>query len=413
MGSVSGQAQQQRDAKLIPADAVRVELDQPVVVDRAPPEIKEWGRWRMPKLSWLPDGELGLTFQLGRDHYCDQGDAAPLFRSRDQGRTWQRSEWPSPRFAGHPVISRLNDGDYWCFPSVTGIEFDPARIPPPIVTWNDSGCVFPIYRLADFPEEVQRWYRDLVALRWSPKTGRWSEEPVRWDHAGQLVFTYDDQPQKIPGVWGQKVYFETPVVRLGDELVHVDYWTLWEPTPGRSPQGWDSWLMVSRDNGRSWMRRSRLTAPTGGRMDCEPVVERTLDDGLVGVIRTEPGQPMQLVRSRDRGHTWTAAENLIGYGVFPWLQQLDNGVLVLAYGRAPGTWMSFSLDGGVSWTQPHALLEEDEKTLREHGSSDGYTSIVALDRDSVLVTYGDRNLVDPGGVRRKSILTRRVRVTPR
>jgi hypothetical protein len=139
----------------------------------------------------------------------------------------------------------------------------------------------------------------------------------------------------------------------------------------------------------------------------------TLDDGLVGVMRVERGHPMLLVRSRDRGHTWTQPENLLGYGVFPWLQQLENGVLVLTYGRAPGTWMTFSLDGGVSWTKPHALLDEDQQTLRELGSSDGYTSMVALDRDSFLVSYGDRHLKDERGERRKSILTRRVRVTPR
>jgi hypothetical protein len=402
-----------REAKLIPADAVRVEAEAPVVVDRAPPEVKEWGRWRMPKLSWMPEGDLALTFQLGRDHYCDQGLPAPLFRSSDQGRTWRRAEWPSPRFAGHPVISRVHDGDYWCLPSGTGIELDPARIPKPFVTWNEGGCAFPIYRLGEFPAEVRDWFRDLVALRWSPATKRWSEEQVRWDHRDQCTFTYDDKPQKIPGVWSQKVYFETPAVRLGNELVHVDYWSLWEPTPGQAPQGWDSWLMVSSDNGRSWTRRSRLSAPTGGRMDCEPILERTLDDGLVGVMRVEPGHPMLLVRSRDRGHTWTQPENLLGYGVFPWLQQLENGVLVLTYGRAPGTWMTFSLDGGVSWTKPHALLDEDAQTLKEHGSSDGYTSMVALDRDSFLVSYGDRNLKDDRGERRKSILTRRIRVTPR
>ncbi len=406
-------AQAQRSALLIAADAVSIEAEDPVVVDQAPPEIKEWGRWRMPKLSWLPEGEIALTFQVGRDHYCDQGVEAPLFRSRDQGRTWLRGAWPHPRFRGFPAISQVHDGEYWCFPSTTGIEFDRARMPAPLATWGESGWIFAIHRLDGCPAEVQQWFRDLVALRWSPRTRRWSEEPLGWDHRGQLIFAYDDKPQKIPGLWGQKAYAEGPVVRLGRELLHADYWTLYEGEEGQLPQSWESWLLASSDNGRSWTRRSRLRPSIAGRMDCEPVIERSLDDAIVAVQRVESGQPMALSRSQDGGRTWSAAEHLIGYGVFPRLAQLENGVLVLAYGRAPGTWMSCSLDGGISWTKPHPLLAEDDALSRELGPSDGYTSLLALGSDSVLVTYGDRHHANARGERCKSILTRRVRVTPR
>jgi hypothetical protein len=406
---------QLKAAPIVSSDAVRVQMDQEVLVDHAPPEVKEWGRWRIPKLSFLPDGDLCLSFQLGRDHYIDQGDDAPFFRSRDQGRTWMRDRWPHPRFRGTgPTISRVNGGEFWCLPSVTGMEFDPERVPKPLDTaigsWN-----FQIRRLADSPEDVQLWFRDLVALRWTPATGRWIEERVRWDHHGQLYFSLDDKNQKIDGMWGQKVYVESPIVPMGNELVHSDYWTLYETADGTAPIGWDSWLMVSGDNGRSWQRRSRLTTPTRGCMHGEPVIEATLDGALLGMVRVEgiPNHAMVMTRSEDRGHTWSEEQLVLSYGVLPRLLQLKNGVMVLTYGRAPGTWMSFSLDGGRSWTKPTALLDESEQLTNAWKCSCGYTSLVALGDDAFLVSYGDRNRALTRGEVCKSILTRRVQVSPR
>jgi hypothetical protein len=404
-----------RPAPIIAGDAVRVAMEAPVLVDQAPPSIREWGRYRMPKVWWLPDGELGLSFQMGRDHYCDQGLEAPLFRSRDQGRTWRRDRWPLPGFNGHPVISRVHDGEFWCFPSGTGLEYDRSRMPKPVISWASCAEGFPLYRLADFPEDVQRWYQDLKAFRWTPATRRWTEERVSYDHRGQLVFSYDDTPQKIPGLWGQKVYAEIPVVRLGSELVHVDYWTQYLDEDGKPPRCWECTLMVSQDNGRSWRRRGTLAKAANSQALVEPIVERTLTGDLVAVMRVDgiPNHPMTLVHSRDQGRTWSEMRSLHGYGVFPQLLQLENGVLVLAYGRAPGTWLTFSLDGGHSWTKPHALLEESDEVLRTLGSSDGYPSLAALGRDAFIVAYGDRHLPNATGERAKAILTRRVEVRPR
>jgi hypothetical protein len=412
-GSTSGAASA-RAATIIPADAVRVRLDEPVLVDQAPPSLQIWGSYRIPKLSRLPDGDLCLSFQLGRDHYADQGDEAPFFRSSDHGRTWQRAQWPHPRFRGTgPVISRVHDGEYWCFPSTKGIEFQPEKLPPRLSTKIDAWA-FSKYRLSDCSEDVVRWYHDLVALRWTPATKQWREEPVGWDHRGQLFFVLDTPSQGITGVWGQKTFIECPLVPMGKDLLHVDYWTIYEADDGSAPVGWDSWLMVSSDNGRTWKRRSRLTKPTKGRMDGEPVIERTLSGDLVGVVRVEDGgaHPMLLVRSRDQGHTWSPEERLLSYGVLPRLLQLENGVLVLSYGRAPGTWMSFSLDGGRTWTKPTALLVESQELTDSWKCSCGYTSLIALDRDSFLVTYGNRHLPNAKGEPCKSILTRRVEVKP-
>jgi hypothetical protein len=404
-----------RPANIIAADAVRVAMEPPVLVDQAPPELTEWGRWRLPYVSRLPDGDLALTFQIGRDHYCDQGLELPMFRSRDQGRTWRRDAWPHPGFRGFPVLSPVHEGEQWCFSSVRGIEYDRERMPKPVADWSGCALPFPMYRLADFPEDVQRWYRDLRALRWSPATKRWSEELLDYDHRGQLVFAYDDTAQQIPGLWGQKTYFQAPVVRLGSELLHADYWTQYLGEDGRVPLAFECSLMVSQDNGRSWRRRGTLAIAGRGQALVEPMITATPSGDLVGVIRVDgvPNHPMALVHSRDQGRTWSEMLALHGYGVFPQLLQLENGVLVLAYGRAPGTRLSFSLDGGRSWTAPTMLLEESEELTNRWRCSCGYTSLTALDSDRFLVAYGDRNRRNAQGQPAKAILTRRIAVTPR
>jgi hypothetical protein len=114
---------------------------------------------------------------------------------------------------------------------------------------------------------------------------------------------------------------------------------------------------------------------------------------------------MLLTFSKDKGATWAPPQELFTFGVFPRLLQLDNRVLVLSFGR-PGVWLSFSLDGGHSWTQPQAALTGGP-------SSCGYTSLVALGRDSFLMAYSEFQQPNAKGQPAKAIMTRRVAVTQR
>ncbi len=393
-------------APIIAAEAVKVQVQEPVLIAQAPPSVKQWGPYRMPKVYRMPGGEICLTFQVGRDHSCDQGMLSPMFVSRDEGRTWQRSPWPHPGFTGiNPVISPVLDGEYYGIPAVTGIELDLKRLPKPIGAFDVCYIGgFPLRRLADCPEDVVRYFQDIKAMRWSPKTKTWTQEQVRWDHRGQLLWSYKDTPQKIPGDWGQKVYFESPIVCCGKELLHADYWTVYESRSGQPPLAWECSVMVSRDNGRSWTRRSTMaTMPANDNLE-EPVIALNRSGELVCVTRREKDQrnpSMFLMHSKDRGYTWTQRQELFEFGVFPRLLQLENGVLVLSFGR-PGVWLSFSLDGGHSWTEKQAVLEGPQTC--------GYTSLLALGKDTFLLAYSDFVRPNAKGEPCKSILVRKISV---
>ncbi len=118
---------------------------------------------------------------------------------------------------------------------------------------------------------------------------------------------------------------------------------------------------------------------------------------------------MLLVHSSDDGHSWTQPKPLFDFGVFPRLLQLDNGVMVLSFGR-PGAWLSFSTDGGHAWTPPQAIITGDARDSQAH--SCGYTSLVALGEREFLVVYSEFQRANAKGQPCKSILSRRVSVAP-
>ena len=82
-------------------------------------------------------------------------------------------------------------------------------------------------------------------------------------------------------------------------------------------------------------------------------------------------------------------------------------MLVLSFGR-PGVWLSFSLDGGYSWTKPQAIIAGDPKKPMIHSS--GYTSLLALGKDSFLLAYDDWQMPNAKGEPCKTILVRRITV---
>src|SRR5215469_18119879 len=99
-----------------------------------------------------------------------------------------------------------------------------------------------------------------------------------------------------------------------------------------------------------------------------------------------------------------ASGNLfLSLGCSPGLLELENGVLVLSFGR-PGVWLSFSLDGGYSWTKPQSIIAGDPEKPMIHSS--GYTSLLALGKDSFLLAYDDWQMPNAKGEPCKTILVR-------
>jgi hypothetical protein len=129
------------------------------------------------------------------------------------------------------------------------------------------------------------------------------------------------------------------------------------------------------------------------------------------VLRTTDGLgsgPLYASRSSDQGKTWSKSTVVNDYGVMPRLLRLDNGVLVLSYGR-PGAAMRFSFDGtGSTWSEPVELVPVHSDDIQ--GDSCGYTSLLPLSADSFLIAYSWFKRPGNDGQPRKTLLVRHVTV---
>ncbi len=142
----------------------------------------------------------------------------------------------------------------------------------------------------------------------------------------------------------------------------------------------------------------------------EPTLAETSEGNLACVIRkTDHEQkPMVITGSSDSGRTWTDPVEFCEFGVFPCLQKLKAGPMVLSYGR-PGVHLRMSPDGnGRDWSKPLTLIPGDPAETGRY--SCGYTSLLELSDDTTLIAYSDFEHIDGQGVRRKAILTRKVTV---
>ncbi|MBN1512267.1 MAG: exo-alpha-sialidase [Phycisphaerae bacterium] len=118
-----------------------------------------------------------------------------------------------------------------------------------------------------------------------------------------------------------------------------------------------TFLVRSTDRGRSWDYVTTIARDPeiGIESFCEPWLLRLPDGDILCFMRTggylsaEKYTPIYLSRSSDDGATWSEPAPITDRGVMPRARLLENGVIVLSYGRN-GSWLAFSLDMGHTWT---------------------------------------------------------------
>lgn len=130
-------------------------------------------------------------------------------------------------------------------------------------------------------------------------------------------------------------------------------------------QGYREILLVSHDEGLDWTVQGVVATSTaaevaaGDEGPCEGALARTANGDLLMVMRVSSYVPMIYSVSTDNGVTWSTPQQVaVGpdaqplYSVFPTMQQLPDGELVLLTGR-PGLVMTVSKDGlGNDWSTP-------------------------------------------------------------
>lgn len=179
----------------------------------------------------------------------------------------------------------------------------------------------------------------------------------------------------------------------------------------------------STDNGGSWNQISQIPFFIDKELDkdnkkyrtfigySEPTFQVLDDKKVICILRSSPTYkeaPMYMSVSNDLGGSWSKPKAITNNGVLPQLLLLDNGVLVLSYGR-PGVQVRFlnTNDTSLEWSDPIELLRV--KGLRGQVSC-GYTSMLPLSEDKFLIVYSDFRSRDDQGIPRKAILSREISI---
>lgn len=389
-------------------DGLDVRLSEPVVIARSRPGETRWGYHQFPTISRLPDGRVLVTFNGGPDRDDFYGEPGPAYVSSDQGVTWSEYEPDDPLLTvSHSAISEVNDGDYLCVPMSPSmdIEKEGAKLPRVSGKMYAYGEVL-LYRLRECSKEVQDYMKKLPCVRWRSKDERWVREEIVWDTKDALVRTRKSD-YVLP-----RPYLDNRILRLDGLLYYADFHLNHLLPDGSHPKNYATWLMVSRDNGRSWDRQAVIAYDTSGElMMGEPCLTRTADGGLACVIRCahHEQKPMLITYSADKGKTWQEPKRLHDFGVMPQAMLLANRVLALSFGR-PGVHVMFSPDGsGRRWTDPVSIVPGDHRDADGH--SCGYTRMIALDADSFLLAYSDFRATDSEGKICKAVAVRKIEVS--
>ena len=131
--------------------------------------------------------------------------------------------------------------------------------------------------------------------------------------------------------------------------------------------------------------------------------------------------PMYMSRSADDGQTWSDPVPFAHTGIYPRLCTLGCGAVLLGYAR-PGIFVQGCDDGhGLVWSDPVTVMTPDDRNglanisinkplFHEWDGGCNNPTMLLLDDHSALLFYSDFYYPDEQGIKRKTILCRKLTV---
>ncbi|MCE5308545.1 MAG: glycoside hydrolase [Acidobacteriales bacterium] len=381
--------------------APRVQILDPVIVAAGPPEVRRWGFYQFPAIVRWEDGGIAVHFHIAPDAAESYG-LTPSEPNRaisiDNGRTWKLDVTTKGVYG-----LRLKNGDHLELRTPRPLPLASLKLPASLGDRTDQWKNHYVhYRLRELPDELQGiWF------------GRLPKGSLDWEM--ERAALTDDQALRysIREIFPIVVFGQ--VRRLHDRsLLLCMYPGLME---GQERFYSNVFFYRSTDEGLSWRVQGRIPYqpdavldPTGPKRDgfTEPTFEILENRTLVCVMRSEG--PMYQSLSSDDGKTWSKPAIIAPNGVYPRLLRLPNGVLALSSGR-PGAEVRFSFDKHARiWSAPYRLVPLTAPSVQV--DSCGYSDMVAIAKDRLLIVYSWFKYPGSDGQARKAIMVRQVTVRP-
>lgn len=423
-----------------------------VIVRGIRPEEKLWGPYQFPRPFDLGD-RLVVSVHITNDDIKSTGSPTMWLESRDRGETWQEID---PSVASSCGLL-LPNGDRLYFPLESGISLKDYRFPDfsyltpgvdfsrpadegtmPIqdgMTYWFTGTRIRAYRAERLPKSLaaKTWHTARIPAGQTEPV--FEDVPVDWPYLTRVVYDGSGYDHVLKPIYPRG----TP--KLGpDGAIWISAYSgegHLDPSNGQYSPYYSAELFRSVDNGHSFYQHAHMEYPadgkkypyqSGGFSDSD---FEFMDDGsMLWFFRSawmaytgREWDPLYASRSVDGGRTWSDPEVFAPVGVLPRFCKLPCGVTLLCYAR-PGIFVRGCYsDRPLDWSDPVMVMTpEDRSHLAnekiEHPSfhqwdgADNNPELLKLDDHSALIFYSDFYYPDESGVKRKTILCRKITVEP-
>ena len=201
---------------------------------------------------------------------------------------------------------------------------------------------------------------------------------------------------------------------------------------------YNTYILRSIDNGESWQLQGYIPYKYPDEEKdplahlklgfVEPSLEFMPDGSMVWFFRsawygstTWEWAPMYMSRSTDMGRTWSKPAVFAHTGILPRLCRLACGATLICYAR-PGIFIQGSCDkSGNVWSDPVVVMTPEDRshlanikidtpTFHQWDGACNNPELLMLDDNSAMLFYSDFYYPDSAGVKRKSILCRKITV---
>ena len=422
-----------------------------VIVRGIRPEEQLWGPYQFPYPYKLKDRVVVSVHVKDDNIKSFDENTKRWFESRDDGVTWEEVDTSVSAQCG----LLLQNGDRVFFPRMPGINLDGYKfvnmhtntpdynftkkaegktlpIPDGMSYWWD-GTVIKTYNADRLPDSLSKKEWNVVRLP-AGKTKPVNEMAhLDWPCLTRLVYTGSHYGATLRALFPHcrsKIGHDGAIwtaTHSGD--AHIN------PATGKFSPYYSAQILCSEDYGHTFKLRAHMEYEAdgkeypyqnGGFGDSDFAFMP--DGSIVWFLRSawymytgREWDPMYMARSTDNGYTWSKPIKFSDTGILPRLCKLNNGITLLCFAR-PGMYVTVCENkSGTEWCEPLVLMDPGDrshlgnikvdKPLFHHwDGTGGNPEIIALNDHNALLFYSDFYYPDENGIKRKTILCRKITV---
>lgn len=392
---------------------MKMTVSDPIVVAQGPTyEEVSWGPWQFPTLGVLDDGRIVCGLDTTQDDMEAYGVPKRWFVSADGGDTWGPIAWEEAEAQSAPVIP---SGDRLLSVAAPPVTVDERIFPKEEPKLRIEGFA-DIYEYDDLgdgaPDKVWFFHRvkkgEKKPIEEATRIAYWPHMPAERTARDKMLLPFG---------------FGRLRVAPDGSLWQMHYTNGADPKTGEWYLYHSLYYFRSTDNGRSWSLASYISAKDVPDVIsfCEQDIAWTKSGAAVSLIRAfRDGENVTYIaHSGDGGFHWDSLEEFDDVGVDPAIRVLDCGAGIASYGR-PGFYIRASFDPDLKkWEEPYEVISRRDHSGDMNypcdpgpGHSDGtcaYSEILPTGYDTALVTYVDFFVPDENGVKRKSLMVRKIK----